>query len=173
MFNRRNKMTDAEKAEFKKEILGATTVCPNATKSKKASKMSPNAEALLKALEGMPSDWQGRKANSLKKMFEAVLGEKLEVKSAHITDNPRITGNDFKKFTAIVPEENSNGTDYTLGNVVIVYSNGQDRCFDERGGVGGHLDPADCRFATADEIDKFLDSVQKRIDVNTIVQHFG
>ena len=173
MFNRSNKMTDAEKAELKKEILAVTPLCASATKSKKASQLSKNGEALLKALEGLPSDWQGRKATSLKKCFEAVLGEKLELKSSHITDNPRIKSSDFKKFTAIVPEENSNGSDYSLGNVVIVYSNGHDRCFDERGGVGGHLDPADCRFATADELDKFLDSIQKRVDVNTIMQHFA
>lgn len=174
MFNRSVRMTDDEKAEMKKEILAVTSVSASATKSKSASKMSPNAVALVKALEGMPSDWQGRKSQALVKMFEAILGEKLDKTSSHVTDNPRITGNDFKKFVAIVPEECSNSHDYSLGKVVLVYQSGYDKCFTESGNVGnGHLDPADCRFATADEIDKFLDKLQRNVDANTIIQHFA
>jgi hypothetical protein len=173
MFSRSETMTDVERDELKKEIMSATKVLPSVTKSKKAGTLSPKAEELLKAFEKLPSDWRSNsKGTALRAMFEAVLGEKLSVPSAHITDSPRLSGSDFKKFVAVVPEECSSGHDYPLGKVAVVINNGYDQLLYEGGKVLNHLPPQDCRFATEKEIDHFLDKLQRNTNVDTIVSTF-
>lgn len=174
MFARSTKMTDAEKDEFKKEILDKTTLCPALKKGAKTSKLSPKAQEVMKAFESLPGDWKSNaREKALKKLFEAVLGEKLNVGSLHVTDNPRLSGTDAKRFAAIVPEEDNNGAGYPLGKVIVLVQDGYDKGMTETGGIGNHVLLEDCRFATADELDAYLDAMQKKVDINTILQYFN
>jgi tRNA U55 pseudouridine synthase TruB len=163
-------MTDAEKAEMKAEIVKVTAVNPP-TKAKKVT-LSPKAVATLKVLENGKVDFSTDRRKYLRELAEAMLGEKLSV-SAHMTDLPRIKLDDMKRLTAIVPEEDSTDHGYPLGKVVLVMTDYSDYCLNENGQNGKHMHPADCRMAMDSEIDHFLNTLQKKLDAQTILKTFG
>ena len=168
MFKRSNKMTDAEKAELKAEILKATPAVPKAVKKKKSA-LSDKAIAVQKVLGASGLDFNTSRKKTLQELMEIVLGEKLSG-SSHITDAPRLKDDSLKKFMVIVPEESSNSHRYPLGKPCLVVADYVDYCMDNKGTLQDHIAPKDCRVASLDEIDEFLDELQKNADALTIVK---
>jgi hypothetical protein len=161
-------MSNDEKAELKKEVLAVTklVVIP---KSPKADPMSPKAKEIKKVMDKMPPDWlSDSKGKFLTELVESLVGEKLSI-NTHLTGLPHLKDDSLKKFMIIVPEENTNSSDYAPGKPVMAVKDGMDACMMANGKIGNHIEEQDCRFATAEEVDLFLDELQKRTDAQTVI----
>lgn len=171
MFVRSTKMTDGEKAELKKEVLAVTQVV-TLPKPAKANPLSPKAREVKKILDKMPSGWKADlKGKFLDELAEALTGEKLSV-DLHVTGLPRLKDDSLKKYMIIVPEENTNSSEYVPGKPIMALKDGLDYCLMASGKTGNHVEEEDCRFPTVEEVDQFLDELQKKVDVTVLLSAF-
>jgi hypothetical protein len=174
MFERTKYMTDAEKAEMRDEIIKAT---PFPVEPKevivKVPKRSKTTMDVQKVFDGLPRDWHGNdKGKALARLFEVFLGEPLVLPAVKKRPTNMFKKKDSKSLQALVPIRTGNSHTYPIGEVCLILKNYTDVCMRGDGSNGNHVDEQNFRYATLQEIDAFLDKLQKKVQVYDIVRHF-
>lgn len=174
MFERTNKMTDDEKAELKKEILKATPVMVQPKKEVVTlPKRSKTTMEVQKILDGLPREWKNEQGKALASLFEVLLGEPVIVTIPVPPVTNKFNIKKSMKFQAVVAHCNDNSHNYPIGEVSVVYRDGSVQGVRINGTVGNHMNDSSFRYANPDEIDSFLDKLQKHASIKDLIEYFG